>query len=149
MKKAKSIAIVALLAFVIMLAAFVVTIKDKVPNNIFSYLDIGTYKVPSSVVEVNSSNKFGQSFVSNFDNLFMMSVFIPKQDLDREGELIFHLKHNKKDGDDIVTLRWNLNQIKFRKNNFYVIPPDRESTSQGFHFHFQFPPMRHQEHIRV
>lgn len=142
MKKIKGILpVVALL--IISLIIFSVLIKDKIPKNIFSFLDIGTYRIPPASVEVNSSNIYGQSFVSNFDNLFVVSIFIPKQDLKREGQLYFHLKNDKDDPKDLVTLKWKFDQIHFLENNFYVVPPDRESTEEGFHFHFQFPPIKH------
>lgn len=117
-------------------------IKNKVPNNIFCFLDIGTYHIPPQSIEINSSNTCGQSFVSNFDNLFMMSIFIPKQSLNGNGELYFHLKKNKNDVKDLVTLKWKFNQIHFMEKNFYVVPPDRESGEDGFHFHFKFPSIK-------
>lgn len=130
------------LFLIIILIVFGMLIKDKVPNNIFCFLDIGTYKIPPKSVEVNSSNVYGQSFASNFDNLFMMSIFIPVQNLDGEGELYFHLKNNKDDKVDLAVLKWRLDEIRFKENNFYIIPPDREVTEKGFHFHFQFPVIR-------
>jgi hypothetical protein len=126
---------------IIILIVFGMLIKEKVPNNIFSFLDIGTYRIPPKSIEVNSSNVIGQSFVSNFNNLFMMSIFIPTWDLNRDGQLHFHLKNNKNDTRDLVTLKWKFNEIRFAEKNFYVVPPDRESTERGFHFHFQFAPI--------
>lgn len=139
MKKVKFILPIGTLLIIIS-TAFLGLIKDKVPDNIFCLLDIGTYRIPPKSVEVNSSNIYGQSFISNFDNLFMMSIFIPRQDLNREGTLYFHLRRGM-DDKDLVTLEWKFSQIRFAQNNFYVIPPDRESTDKGFHFHFQFPPI--------
>lgn len=127
---------------IICAVAFVAIIKDRIPNNIFCFLDIGTYQIPPKYVEVNSSNAYGQSFVSNFDDLFMMSIFIPKQNAQEDAELYFHLKRNKDDDKDLVMLKWKFNQIHFLKNNFYIIPPDRETSEKGFHFHFQFPPIK-------
>lgn len=121
---------------------FALFIKDKVPPNIFCFLDIGKYKIPPSTVEINSSNICGQSFVANFDNLFMMSIFVPTQNLERDQLLYFHLKNSKDDDKDLVTLKWQFNQIRFAKNNFYTVPPEHEFTEKGFHFHFQFPPIR-------
>lgn len=140
MRKAKAILPIGIF-LIICLIVFIALIKDKVPKNIFCFLDIGTYRTPPATIEINSSNICGQSFVSNFDNLFMISVFIPRQELDRDGELLFHLKKDKKDNKDLVTLKWRLNQIRFLENDFYVVPPDRESSEEGFHFHFKFPPI--------
>ena len=141
MRKAKYILVVSIFIAIglIVYAAF---IKTRVPNNIFCYLDIGTYRIPPEMVEVNSSNTYGQTFVSNFNDLFMMSIFIPKQDLNRNGDLYFHLKKNINDDKDLATLHWKFNQIHFLENSFYIIPPDRESTNKGFHFHFKFPPVK-------
>lgn len=127
---------------IISISVFGWIIKDRIPNNIFCFLDIGTYQIPPKYVEINSSNIYGQSFVSNFDNLFMMSIFIPAQNLDKDKELHFHLKKNKGDVKDLVMMKWKFNQIHFKENNFYIIPPDRESGKEGFHFHFQFPPIK-------
>lgn len=140
MRKNKTLLLTSIFLMIILIV-FETLIKARVPNNIFCFLDIGTYRIPTGTVEVNSSYVYGQSFVSNFDDLFMMSIFIPTQNLDRDGQLYFHLKNNKDGNKDLVTLKWKLDQIHFAKNNFYVIPPDRESTEGGFHFHFQFPPI--------
>lgn len=140
MKKVK--VILSFGAFLIIgISVFAWIIKDKIPDNIFSFLDIGTYQIPPKYVEVNSSSIYGQSFVSNFDDLFMMSIFIPKQNAKEDAELYFHLKRNRDDNKDLVMLKWKFSQIHFLKNNFYVIPPDRETSEKGFHFHFQFPPI--------
>lgn len=141
MKKSKLIFLFGIFLIIIVLV-FSVYVKDKIPSNIFSFLDIGTYRVPPKAVEVNAFKNYGQTFVSNFDNLFMMSVFIPTQKLDRDGELFFHLRRGNGNDKDLVTLKWDYNQIRFAEKNFYVIPPDRESVKEGFHFHFQFPPIR-------
>lgn len=142
MKKVKLISLFISIFLIIGLAVSIILIKDKIPNNKFCFLDIGTYAVPPIFIEVNSSNICGQSFVSNFDNLFMMSIFIPRQNLDSNKELLFHLKNKKDDNKDLVTLKWKYNQIHFKENNFYLVPPDRESTDRGFHFHFQFSPIK-------
>lgn len=138
MKRTKFI-LVASIFLIISSVVFTLSIKDKIPNNIFCFLDIGTYRIPPTSVEVNSSNIPGQSFVSSFDNLFMMSIYIPKQILNENRELYFHLKRDEDDSEDLVVLKWRFNQIHFLENNFYVVPPDRESSGKGFHFHFQFP----------
>lgn len=127
--------------FLIILTFFFWMIREKIPNNIFCFLDIGTYHIPPSFIEVNSTCTYGQSFVSNFDNLFLLSIFIPRQNLNSDRELFFHLKENKDDRKDLLTLKWKFKDIRFRKNDFYAIPPDREITDKGFHFHFQFPPI--------
>ncbi len=121
-------------------------IKPKMPNNIYSFTDIGTFYTPQKTVEVNKSNHYGQSFVSNFDNLFMMSIFIPKQHHNSQQMLEFHLKKTSTDPNDLVMLKWNFSQLqfkKFKKNNFYIMPPDPGSTSDNFHFHFEFPVIEH------
>lgn len=138
MKKTKII-LIGSIFLVLSLIVLAMLIVKKVPNNIFCFLDIGTYGIPPKSVEINSSNTCGQSFISNFDNLFMMSVFIPSQNLAKDGHLYFHLKKNKNDESDLVVLKWRLNEIHFLSNNFYIVPPDRELTDRGFHFHFQFP----------
>ncbi|KPK41821.1 MAG: hypothetical protein AMJ78_04420 [Omnitrophica WOR_2 bacterium SM23_29] len=142
MKKIKVILLFFFVVSLISLVIFMISISDKIPSNIFCFLDIGTYRIPPNAVEVNNSNVYGQSFVSNFSNLFMMSIFIPTQDLNSDKELSFHLKNNKDDVKDLVALKWKFNQIYFKENNFYLVPPDRELTEQGFHFHFQFPPIK-------
>jgi len=142
MKKTKIIVLIGHIFLASILIVLVISIMKKVPNNIFCFLDIGTYGVPPESIEVNMSNTCGQSFVSNFDNLFMMSIFIPSQNLAKDGHLCFHLKKNKDDQNDLVTLKWRINEIRFLSNNFYIAPPDREITDKGFHFHFQFPPIR-------
>lgn len=142
MRKIKLLVSFGIFLMIILSVVFMVSIKDKLPNNIFCFLDIGTYKAPSKSVEINSSNSYGQSFISNFDNLFMMSIFIPRQNLDSNRELYFHLKKSKDDVKDLVVLKWKFNQIHFKKNDFYVVPPDRESTDKGFHFHFQVPTIK-------
>lgn len=139
MKKNKFVLLFLCIFLVLTALVFIISFKDKIPDNIFSFVDIGTHMMPRSSVEVNSLNSYGQSFVSNFDNLYRMSIFIPSQDLNRRGELTFHLKNNKTDNEDLVTLKWKFNQIKFEEKSFYVIPPDRESSDEGFHFHFNFP----------
>lgn len=141
MRKAKAILILSI-ASIICLMVFIWLIKDKIPNNIFCFLDIGTYRIPPKTAEVNSSNICGQSFVSNFDGLFMISVFIPTQNLNSDKELYFHLKNNKDDKKDLVTLKWKFNELHFKENNFYLVPPDQESSEKGFHFHFQFQPIK-------
>lgn len=142
MKKNKIVLISSIIPiFLIILTIFFWMIRAKIPNNIFCFLDIGTYHIPPSFIEVNSTCTYGQSFVSNFNNLFMLSIFIPRQNLNSDRELYFHLKRNRNDEDDLVTLKWKFKDIRFRKNNFYIIPPDRETTDKGFHFHFQFPPI--------
>lgn len=128
-----------IILIVICLAAFFVAIKDKVPAHMFSFIDIGTYKMPDSYIEVNASTAVGQSFRSHFDNLFMMSVFIPKQDLNRKGELYFHLKGSKDEKEDIAVIKWDCKDIVFKNRDFYTIPPDREISEKGFHFYFKFP----------
>ena len=141
MKKNKGIFLVVIFLLAALIA-FMASIKGKIPENIFCFLDIGTYKIPPNSVEVNSSYAYGQTFLWNFDNLFMMSIFVPAQNLKDKGELSFHLKKNKDDDNDLVTLKWRFNQIRFLKNDFYIIPPDREITKKGFHFHFRFPPVK-------
>jgi hypothetical protein len=69
----------------------------------------------------------------------MVSVFIPRQELKKDTPLIFHLKTSKDDPRDLVTLRWKYSQVSFPRHSFYIIPPDRENTKTGFHFHIQFP----------
>lgn len=141
MKKNKTMLLLfGLVIFIALIALIFITyFKGRIPSNIFSFVDIGTFMMPKSSIEVNSLNSYGQSFTSNFDNLFMMSIFIPRQSFAKGGELLFRLKRNKADGKDLATLNWKFDQIKFKENSFYVIPPDRESTVDGFHFHFQFP----------
>lgn len=141
MRKNKAILLTGIF-LIIILIAFGTLVKNKMPNNIFCFLDIGTYRIPTGSIEVNSSNVYGQSFISNFDNLFMMSIFIPTQKLDRDGELYFRLRRGNDNDKDLVVLKWDYNQIRFAEKNFYVIPPDRESVKEGFHFHFHFPPIR-------
>lgn len=141
MRKNKAILLSSVVLMLSLVVIFMVSISDKIPSNIFCFLDIGTYHIPPNSVEVNNSNIYGQSFVSNFDKLFMMSIFIPTQNLNSDKELYFHLK-NKNDDEDLVMLKWRINQIYFKENNFYLVPPDREFTEQGFHFHFQFPPIK-------
>lgn len=123
------------------LLAFTALIKDRMPDNIFSFMDVGTHRIPPSLIEVNRQNSYGQSFVSNFNGLFMVSVFIPRQDMDKDGELVFHLRANDVNAPDLVRLSWKFRQIRFQDKSFYIIPPDRESTEEGFHFHFTFPPI--------
>lgn len=135
------ISAISLIVLLICSALFLLSIRERIPPNIFCFLDIGTYRIPPNYVEVNSSNTYGQSFISNFDNLFMFSIFIPRQNFNSDGELYFHLKSNRNAEDDLVTLKWKFKDIRFRKNDFYIIPPDRETTDKGFHFHFQFPPI--------
>ncbi len=133
-------------ALIISCTILALLIKDKIPENIFSFVDIGTYAIPPESVEVNSANIYGQSFISNFNDLFMMSVFIPAQNLDSDKELYFHLKNNKNDKKDLIALKWKFSEIHFAENNFHVIPPDRELTDRGFHFHFQFPAIKDSRH---
>jgi len=144
MKKNKAILItvLALLAIITGFTVFFWRIRARIPDNIFSFLDIGTYRVPPSFVEINSANAYYQSFVSNFDNLFIVSIFIPSQNLNSDKELIFSLKSSMDKSQDLVTLKWKFKDIHFKKNNFYIIPPDREETKEGFHFHFEFPPIK-------
>ncbi len=144
MGKVKVILIVSIV-LTICLAAFVLSIRAKIPSNIFCFLDIGTYRIPPGSSEVNSSNIYGQSFVPNFDGLFMMSIFIPAQNLNSDKELYFHLKENKDDEKDLVTLKWKFKDLHFKENNFYLVPPDREVTEKGFHFHFLFQPIMDSE----
>jgi hypothetical protein len=125
----------------ILIASIFITalIKDRLPENIFYFEDIGTYSAPPNSVEVNSSNSFGQSFVPNFDNLFMMSIFISEQNLTEDDELLFHLKNNKDDDRDLVTLKWKSSQIRPIENSFYLVHPPQRPDDKGFHFHFHFP----------
>lgn len=141
MQKNKSILLFFGLFAITALLVFAALIKNKVPDNIFSFMDIGTHRMPPSSIEVNRQNSCGQSFVSNFNGLFMMSVFIPKQDLDKDGELVFHLRSNDVKAPDLARLSWKFREIHFQDNSFYIIPPDRESTREGFHFHFSFTPI--------
>lgn len=129
------------LSAAVALLIFTALIKKRTPDNIFSFVDIGTYRIPPSSIEVNRYNSCGQSFVSNFSGFFMMSVFIPRQDLDKDGELVFHLRANDVNAPDLVRLSWKFRQIRFQDKSFYIIPPDRESTGEGFHFHFSFAPI--------
>lgn len=123
------------------IACFAVLYNDRIPHNIFSFLDIGTYQVPPEAVEINSSSVCGQIFTPNFNNLFMLSFFVPAQNLNRNKKIIFHLTPALDQDKDIVTSTWNYDELAFKKNNFYIVPPDRESGEKGFHFHVQFAPI--------
>ena len=124
---------------VIILILAAASVRPHVPKNIFSFQDIGTYRIPPQSVEVNEETTYGQSIVSNFNNLFMMTIFIPTQNLNKDRTLYFHLKRNKEDSADLIKLKWKFNQISPKKNNFYLIPSEAEITKKGFHFCFQFP----------
>jgi hypothetical protein len=125
--------------FLFLAVALLFSISNKIPFPWISFIDIGTYRMPPDYLEVNRQQTIGQSFVPNFDGLFMVSVFIPRQELKKDTLLIFHLKTNKDDPRDLVTLKWKYSQISFSRHSFYIIPPDRENTAAGFHFHIQFP----------
>lgn len=121
---------------------FAVFYGHSIPQNIFSFLDIGTYRMPPDAVEINSSSVYGQIFTPNFDYLFMISFFVPAQNLNSDQKLVFHLTQAVDSAKDIATISWNYSELKFKKNNFYIVPPDRESGKDGFHFHVQFSPIK-------
>lgn len=142
MEKRIKFSLVAIVVVAVFFIGLGVLLEARIPKNIFCFLDIGTYRVPQESIEVNSIVQLRQTFISNFNNLFMLSIFIPTQNLNKEQELIFRLRQAGPGGSDLVTLKWKYNQISFKKNNFYIVPPDRESVKEGFHFHFRFLPIR-------
>ncbi|MBI2027235.1 MAG: hypothetical protein HYS98_05480 [Deltaproteobacteria bacterium] len=140
----RKIVVLGLFLFSICIVFFYFQPKWKVPDNIYSFIDIGTFHVPPQKIEVHQSSNFGQSFVPNFENLFMMSVFIPSQNLNKDQTLIFHLRCKPSEDQvasdqDLVTKVWKFREISIKKNNFYTVPTDKENMPQGFHFHFEFP----------
>lgn len=141
MNKLKTIFFVSvflLIAFLI----FIILIKDRLPEVMFYFDDIGTYSIPDKSVEVNSKNKYSHTFVSNFNNLFMISVFVPKQNLDKDGMLYFYLKDEKNKTKDLVSLRWDFRQIRHKRNSFYLTHPTADSKTQGFNFYIRFPAIK-------
>lgn len=102
------------------------------PFHPFCFLDIGSHRVPNDAIEIHRENHYGQTFTPNFDGLFMISIFIPKQQiLDPNEELHFYLND--------IHLKWKFSEIVPPKHFFYPLPPDSEVTEKGFHFSFQFP----------
>lgn len=142
MKIVRVILLFSSIFLIISLAVLISSIKNGMLDKMFYFGDVGTYNIPFKTVEVNSSNIHGQSFTSNFNNLFMISIFIPKQNLNKDTELYFHLKNNRSDNKDLLTLKWNYNQIHSIENDFYLVHPARKSDDEGFHFHFHFPPIK-------
>lgn len=131
----------------IMLSALILALslysaKKRAVWGIFCYPDIGTYKAPQDSLEVNSGTILGEEFISNFNNLFMITVFIPTQDLNSDEVLIFSLKGEGPDKRDRVSITKKFSQIRYKENDFYLVPPDRESTGKGFHYAFFFPPIK-------
>lgn len=121
---------------------FIGYLHKKTPDTLFCFLDIGTHHNPPEMIEVHASQTIGQSFVSHFDHLYRMSVFIPNQNLNRNQTLYFHLKNKQSpDTRDLVTLTWKFHEIHPPKNDFYAVPIDAEIVKEGFHFSFQFPPI--------
>jgi hypothetical protein len=92
------------------------------------------------MVELYDGKTLGQTFVSNFDYLFKISVFLSTKIADKDAILKFHLRQEDSDK-DIVFKEWKVSEIKPEKNNFYQIPPDLTSD-KGFHYHIQFNPIR-------
>lgn len=118
--------------------AFCVFHAHRAGKGILYFADIGTYNVPDAGIEVNRDSSVGQSFVSNFDNLMMISVYVPPQKQPVSGRLYFHLGQ-KGDTPDPVTASWTYDQIRPQEKSFYVVHPARASASDGFHFHISFP----------
>lgn len=125
---------------VIGIGIFSMYIYKKIPNNIFCFLDIGTHHPPGDFMEINGSTVLGQLFISNFSNLFKISIFIAKKDADPNAELIFHLRY-KGSQSDLVTKKFHISEIKPQHNDFYQIPPDPEFKDR-FHYHIRFPVIR-------
>ncbi|MDP1853061.1 MAG: hypothetical protein Q8L26_02485 [Candidatus Omnitrophota bacterium] len=131
------------LFLLIILAIFLIFpfLRGKLSQEPLYFSDIGSYNIPPDAIEVNVNNSYGQSFMPNFDNLFMVSIFIKKQELDNSKELFFHLKKNKSDKDDLVRIGWRYDQIRYNENSFYLAHPQPDPKKEGFHFYFQFPPI--------
>lgn len=114
-------------------------IYPKVPNNLFCFRDIGTHHVPPYMIGLKKG-AIGQTFVSNFDNLFRIAIFLSNRNVNRKAILRFRLRETAGE-QDIVTKEWNISNIKPVHNSFYKIPPDI-NVDKGFHYHIQFTPIK-------
>jgi hypothetical protein len=138
--KRASISLVVLFLSVLLIYVLL-TLKKKAPDNLFCFRDVGTHHMPSYFNEINKNSSVGQSFVSNFDELFKISIFISKKNIEKDKELYFYLKSKKDSKDYIAFKKWKFSELLPKRSNFYQIPPDIISK-KGFHFHVQIEPIR-------
>jgi len=121
----------------IIFLVFFITICPYIPKNIYCFLDIGTYRAPSYFIEVNSLQTYGQTFVSNFNNLFKISIFVPPKNLN--SDVFFYLKETPKDKDSLFNLKLSPKDFHPPHYDFYAVPADAEVHPSGFHVHIPFP----------
>lgn len=103
-----------------------------------SFIDIGTHQVPPAGVEVHQHQVVEQHFLSHYDELTGISIFIPTQDL-KNQQIVLSMKSDK---GQILRSFGPAAPRMTPEVAFYVIPPDVEKTSNGFHFQWRFDPIQ-------
>ena len=103
----------------------------------FIFSDMGTFVKPDGFSpKVYGSHTIGQVFVPDFNNLTKIGVFINKEDLAGDGNIVFHLRSSIDSRSDIVRLEVKNsdihdNWIRFR------FPPTKDRKSYLYFFEFK------------
>ena len=102
-----------------------------------NFLDIGTHHIPPHFLEVNRDNQVEQSFMSNFNGLFRLTLFIPYQQMTSKLNIVLKDENNQA----LFTRSLSSDQITPPSHDFYAVPMDAEITPVGFHFPIIFSPI--------
>lgn len=108
------------------------------PPNVMSFIDIGTHQVPPAGIEVHQQQVVEQHFLSHYDALTGISIFIPKQAL-KNQQIVLSMKSDK---GQILRSFGPATPRMTPEVAFYAIPPDVEKTPKGFHFQWRFNPIQ-------
>jgi len=105
----------------------------------FIFSDLGTFATPDKFSQpILPGHSAGQTFISDFDGLTKIGIFIDREDMACKGKLVFHLKSSISSKTDIVTAEINVSDIYDNWKEFRFPP---KSDKKSCLYFFQFEPI--------